>query len=113
MRPFPHFLTGDANAPTFGVELDLDHARSYVAQMIDQFIAGNPHFRFEDRIRQDFEELQIIAANLEAANAPEAIANPLRTYIIDIQRVLEAFAAEHGAWAATASPPRRLRSPAV
>ena len=113
MRPFPHFLTGDAAAPTFGVELDLDHARSYVAGMIDQFMAGNPDFRFDDRIRQDLDELQTIAANLEVANAPESLASPLRTYITDTQQLLEAFAAEHGAWATTAPAPRKSRPPAV
>ena len=112
-RPFPHFLAGESQAPTYGVELDLDHARSYLAGMFEEFAAGNPHFRFAERIEEDREELRRLAAELADCHAPEDAAAPLRGYIATTNRLLDAFAGEHAAWAAAQPTAAQRRAPAV
>jgi hypothetical protein len=81
--------------------------------MFEQFAAGNPHFRYEDRIVQDGEELSQLAARLATVHAPTAVIESLHRYVTETANLLAAFAAETRAWASSSGTPFKNNAPAV
>jgi hypothetical protein len=89
-RPFENFRGGSSAAPTYGVELDLDHQASYLIGMHDMFIAGSPHWDFLARADEELTDLHEFMARLNAVGSSEHV-DRLRIYIGLTDQLLRTF----------------------
>ena len=86
--PAQNFYLKCAQAPTYGVELNLDHLRSHVHSLSGSILEGKEQDFF--KLASDaLEELNDVSLELEGCDVSEEEKEELRKYIAATQSLLE------------------------
>jgi len=85
--PSENFHRGRANAPTYRVELDLDHLHSRLYSLGSAVIAGKS-WDYAKLVAEELADLDRIGSDLEACTVPEEEKDVFRSYVLLARSVL-------------------------
>jgi hypothetical protein len=88
--PTQNFRLGHSHAPTYVIELELDHLVSSVNATVDAFMEGKS-WDLGVRAADDLEALHTIEADLQRCLASGPERHSLEIFVMSTRRVLHAF----------------------